>query len=180
MAGTIAVTSPALALDGSSVFNHDYADPNHPFCEAKIVVNKGLTFHYTGTRPATDDAAVRACSREEIQQYTLRKVEFDGQLLADNRISIGADQGLWEPKNTATTTLGFEDVDGIRWNNGNKWIVKSQSYVSQDENGKNVVVKKPMTVVVGEWIFLSYIGFSTLAGVRGFVDGVMKKRQHQA
>jgi hypothetical protein len=55
---------------------------------------------------------------------------------------------VWEPARSTTTLLGYEDVDGIRWNDGNKWIVQ----------------EKPLSTKVGEVITFSYIGFSVLAG----------------
>jgi hypothetical protein len=67
---------------------------------------------------------------------------------------------VWEPANSANTHLGYEDVDGIRWNDGNKWIVKQKTNVQKG----------------GELIFYSYIGFSTLAGAKGLYDGIQKKR----
>lgn len=182
LACAIAVT-PAQAVD-SSVFNHEYADPFHPYCERKIEVAKdGKTFHYSGTAvgPKGDDGPLRGCSPQEIKQYTLRQGSFDGDILDDLRISAGdgIHEGVWEPKNTANTNLGYEDVDGIRWNDGNKWIVKSQSRVVKNGEGKYVVEKKPTTVIVGEFIFYSYLGASTLAGVKGVVDAI-KRRQSEA
>ena len=181
---TIAV-APALALDTSSVFNHEYADPFHPLCERKIQVSAdGQTFHFSGTgvgSPADDAKPLYGCSSQEIKLYSLRQSEFDGQILAGgSRLSVGdgIHEGVWEPKNTATTQLGFEDVDGIRWNDGNKWVVKSQSYVSKNAQGKyEVTTEKPLQVAVGEWIFYSYIGFSTLAGFKGAFDTWKRKQQ---
>ena len=176
LACTLAV-SPAAALD-SSVYNNEYADPLHPFCDRKIEVSKnGRSFHYSG-RNVADDGAMKGCSREEIKAFTLETEEFDGQII-DGRISTGdgIHDGVWEPKNTANTNFGFEDVDGIRWKDGNKWIVASQARVLKNEAGKYEVTKKPLTVVIGEYIFYSYIGFSTLAGVKGLIDGIKRKQQ---
>ena len=185
LACTIAVSSPALAMD-NSVFNNDYADPFHPYCHRKIVVSAdGKTFHFSGTgvgSPEDDKVPLRGCSTEERKEYAVRNVEFDGQILAGYRISVGdgIHEGVWEPKNTATTSLGYEDVDGIRWNDGNKWIVESQSYVTKNEEGKNMVIKKPFRVIAGEFIFLSYIGFSTLAGFKGLYDFIKRRQQQEA
>ncbi|KAL7569313.1 hypothetical protein ACA910_016856 [Epithemia clementina (nom. ined.)] len=172
---------PSNAASPSSVFNHDYADPLHPFCNRKIeVLRDGKSFHFSGTSVgAKDDTVLHGCSSEEIKLYKLRNGEFDGLILDDGyRISAGdgIHEGVWEPKNTATSNLGYEDVDGIRWNDGNKWIVKSQSYVQKSDNG-NTVVKKPLSIALGEFIFLSYIGFSTLAGAYGLIKGIQQQNQ---
>lgn len=83
---------------------------------------------------------------------------------------------VFEPKNVAATNLGYEDVDGIRWNDGNKWIVKSQSFVKRSVDG-NKVMRKPMSIAIGEGFFLSYVGFSCLAGAYGLVKGIQQKQQ---
>jgi hypothetical protein len=70
-------------------------------------------------------------------------------------------------------------VDGIRWNDGNKWIVEGQAMVQKNAEGKNVVIKKPMSTVIGEVVIFSYITFSGLAGVKGIVDACKKRRQDQ-
>ena len=80
----------------------------------------------------------------------------------------GVHVGVWEPAATTTSlssTLSqqrqkYSDVDGIRWNDGNKWIVQ----------------KKPIGKSIGEAIFLAYIGFSTLAGFKGVYDAIQRKR----
>jgi hypothetical protein len=181
LAGTLAI-SPALAVD-STVFNNEYADPFHPFCHRKIEVSRdGKTFHYSGTAvgPKGEEGPLRGCSPEEIKTYKVRQGAFDGEILAPgNRISAGdgIHEGVWEPTNSAAATLAYADVDGIRWNDGNKWIVRTQSAVKQNSEGKYYVTKKPISTVVGEGIFYAYIGFSTLAGVKGIADGVQRKRQ---
>ena len=177
------VPLPSYGTTPASILNHDYADPFHPFCNRKIEVSKdGKSFHYSGTAVGPKgDEVLRGCSREEIKLYKLRKGSFDGLVLDDGyRISAGdgIHEGVWEPKNTATTNLGYEDVDGIRWDDGNKWVIKSQSYVKSTADG-NVVVKKPTSVAVGEVIFLSYIGFSVLAGVYGLFRGIQKRQMEQ-
>ena len=183
LAFTVAVT-PVNAID-SSVYNHDYADPLHPLCNRKIEVAKdGKTFHYSGTAvgpEGKEDRPLLGCSTEEIKEYGLRKGSFDGQISDNNRISVGdgIHEGVWEAKNSADTNLGYEDVDGIRWNDGNKWVVKSQAQVTKNEEGKYITRKKPMQVIVGEIIFYAYIGFSTLAGFKGALNAIEKKKQQQ-
>ena len=194
LAGTIVVSPAFAAAADASVFNNEYADPLHPFCDRKIeVAPDGQSFHYsstdtgskeetTTTTPQGESSVRRGCSPQEIKLYTLREGSFDGKILDNNRISVGdgIHEGVWEPKDTADTHLGLEDVDGIRWNDGNKWIVKSQSRVLKTNDGTYVVTKKPMSVVIGEFIFYSYLGASTLAGVKGVVDGIQRKREQNA
>lgn len=181
---TSLVTSPVNALD-AQVYNHEYADPLHPFCQRKIeVATDGKTFHYSGTAVGPkDDTVLRGCSRPEVEQFGLRQGAFDGQILDNGRISAGdgIHEGIWEPKTKTTTTSSkYEDADGIRWNDGNKWIVKSQSLVRKESGGKNVVTVKGLGTIVGEYIFLAYIGFSTLAGVKGLYDGIQRRKEQAA
>lgn len=111
----------------ASVFTNDYGDPLHPLCERHIQVSKDVkTFHYSGTAVGPkNDPVLRGCSPEEIRKFGLQQGAFDGVILSNNKISAGdgIHEGKWEPANTATTKLGYEDVDGIRWNDGNKWFV---------------------------------------------------------
>jgi hypothetical protein len=194
--------SPALASssDRSSsakIFNNVYADPLHPFCERQIQVSKdGTTFHYSGTAVGglVDDndhskegVLRRGCSPAEIKQYTLRRDALDGVVLdgGKRRISLAGDsssrihEGVWEAKGVADTNLGYEDVDGIRWNDGNKWIVESQSMIKKNAEGKNEVIKKPLSTVIGEFVIFAYISFSGLAGVKGIVDAYQRRQQQE-
>jgi hypothetical protein len=164
---TAAATPPAVVVvvaaknEDPSVYNHEYADPLHPLCKRRIDVSPdGKTFHYSGTAvgPKNDDDDLafnndprRGCSKDEIREYKLRFGSSNGIVLDDGRISAGDNnlhEGVWEPARSASTMLGYEDVDGIRWNDGNKWIVQ----------------EKPLSTKVGELITFSYIGFSLLAG----------------
>mmetsp|Transcript_27513 Transcript_27513/g.41637 ORF Transcript_27513/g.41637 Transcript_27513/m.41637 type:complete len:217 (-) Transcript_27513:80-730(-) len=167
--GTALVVSssfPAQAFD-PSVYNNNYDDPLHPMCLRRIEVNKSApnSFHYAGTAVGSEgDKVLHGCSSKEIQEFTIRRTAFDGTINLDTgRISAGdgIHEGIWEPANSVSTKLGFEDVDGIRWNDGNKWTVKTKSFGSK----------------AGEYIFLAYVGFSTLAGVKGVWDGIQRKRQ---
>jgi hypothetical protein len=176
----------AAATSAAKIFNNAYADPLHPLCERKIQVSKdGTSFHYSGTAVGLEDdtGVLRGCSQAEIKQYTLRKGAFDGLVLdGGTRISAGdgIHEGVWEAKNTATDPkLAYPDVDGIRWNDGNKWIVASQAIIQNNANGQNEVVKKPMSTVIGEFITFSYISFSGLAGVKGVTDAIKRKQQEQ-
>lgn len=160
---------PVQVPEDVTVLNHQYSDPLHPHCRRTIQVDKdGKTFHYSGTAVGLkDDPVLRGCSPAEIKKYGLRTGSFDGQIVMPGlRLSVGdgIHEGKWEPANSVTTpSLQFKAVDGIRWNDGNKWIVKD-------------VASKPLTTVIGEWIFLAYIGFSTLAGVKGVVDKIQEKK----
>jgi hypothetical protein len=120
---------PAHAVN-PSIFTNDYSDPFHPLCERHIQVDDGgKTFHYSGTAVGPkDDPVLRGCSPEEIIKYKLRQGAFDGFIVSNNgqRISAGdgIHEGVWEPAGSVkTSNLGYEDVDGIRWNDGNKWVV---------------------------------------------------------
>jgi hypothetical protein len=180
LAGTIATSSAAVAFD-SSTFNNQYADPLHPFCERKISVAKDkTTFHFTGTDVAGKEngGPLRGCSSEEIKSFPLVKEGFDGKILED-RISVGdgIHEGVWESKNTVHNGQPYEEEDGIRWQDGNKWIVQSQARVMKNEQGVYEVTKKPLSVVIGEYIFYSYIGFSTLAGAKGVADGIKRNKK---
>jgi hypothetical protein len=165
LTGLIAL--PANAIADSSVYTNDYSDPFHPLCKRHIQVvggaEGGKSFRYWGTAVGPkNDPIERGCSPAEIREFGLRQGKFEGTITAENKISAGdgIHEGVWEPASSATTNLGYEDVDGIRWNDGNKWVVK--------EN-KNKFI--------GEVIFYSYIGFSTLAGAKGLYDGIQRKRQ---
>jgi hypothetical protein len=164
LACSVALAPPAYALDPGT-FTNDYADPLHPECKRHIQVNAdGKTFHFSGTSvdQPKDDPVLRGCSREEVKQFGLRKGSFDGTIFDDNKISAGdgIHEGAWEPAGSASTNLGYEDVDGIRWNDGNKWVVQ----------------RKSLATKVGEFITFSYIGFSLLAGVVGVNKMYQKKK----
>lgn len=157
--------APALAaVVNPSVFRHEYADPLHPQCLRRIEVSRdGTTFHYSGTAVGPkDDPVIRGCSAQEIKEFGIRRGEFDGLIVGrDGKISAGdgVHEGVWEPAHSVSGQP-FDDVDGIRWNDGNKWTVVKKSWATQ----------------VGEFIFLSYISVSTAAGAKGLYDGIQRKR----
>lgn len=180
-----ATTSTESSLSSPFVFNHNYADPLHPECKRKIEVNKdSLGFHYSGTGVGPkDDPVLRGCTPSEIREYGIRRGAFDGKILPGLKLDAGdgIHVGVWEPAAVATrtgpvtatatangdtTTIAkYADVgvDGIRWNDGNKWIVQEESVGS----------------VAGKYFFVAYIGFSGLAGVKGAVDLFKRNRQEQ-
>lgn len=164
LTGLIAL--PANAVVDGRVYTNDYSDPFHPLCKRHIQVERDAkTFRYWGTAVGPkNDPIERGCSPEEIREYGLRQGKFEGIITEENKISAGdgIHEGVWEPASSATTNLGYEDVDGIRWNDGNKWVTKETKGTSK---------------LVGEVIFYSYIGFSTLAGAKGLYDGIQRKRQ---
>jgi hypothetical protein len=160
--------SPAFAGGDAfdpSLFTNDYSDPLHPMCKRHIeVAADGKTFHYSGTAVGPkDDPVLRGCSQAEMREYKLRKGEFDGIILDNNRVSAGdgIHEGVWEPAGSVPSSRDYADVDGIRWNDGNKWIVERKGFI----------------LTAGETIFYLYIGFSTLAGAKGIYDGILRKKR---
>jgi hypothetical protein len=167
LAASLAFGAPAVvaaAVGGApSVFTNDYNDPFHPLCGRHVQVSSdGKEFHYSGTAVGPKgDPVKRGCTPGEIKEFGLRKGAFDG-FIDGTKISAGdgIHEGVWEPADSATTNLGYEDVDGVRWNDGNKWTVK----------------QKPLSTKIGEVIFLAYIGFSTLAGAKAIADKVRSQQ----
>jgi hypothetical protein len=147
------------------VFNHEYADPLHPECKRKIQVSMdGKRFKYTGTAAGEkNDATVRGCTYREIKEYGIRRESLDGGILPGNKLVFSGNEeriGFWEPAGSGISNTPYTDVDGIRWSDNDKWIVKD----------------KPLSTEIGEFIFLAYIGFSTLAGVKGVYDGIQRRK----
>lgn len=158
--------SPVFAVD-PSVFTNDYADPLHPQCKRRIEVSRdGTTFQYSGTAVGPkDDPVLRGCSPQEIKEFGIRRGQFDGMIIGDGKISAGdgIHEGVWEPA-YSVTGQPFDDVDGIRWNDGNKWTV----------------VQKSLAVQGAEYFFWAYITFSMAAGVKGLYDGIQRKRAEES
>jgi hypothetical protein len=157
----------ALAFDAKT-FTNDYIDPFHPQCRRHIEVAKdGKTFRYSGSAvgPKSESDVKRGCTPKEIKQFGLRAGSFEGVISGD-KISAGdgIHEGVWEPTDyatlSATTKLGNEEMDGIRWNDGNKWTVKT----------------KTVGVRIMEVVFWAYLGFSTLAGVKGLFDAIERRK----
>lgn len=168
------ITTPAWALSiDPTVFNGQYADPFHPLCERNIQVSPdGTTFHYSGTAVGPkNDPVLRGCTIEEQVTYGLRQGAFDGFIIDGYKVSVGdgIHEGVWEPAGTVNDrSLSGVDLDGIRWNDGNKWTkIESQ--------GGGVYVEKGVGKKAGEWVFLAYVIFSLLAGVKGVYDKVASK-----
>jgi hypothetical protein len=143
VAATLTLASnPVFAA--TTVFTNDYADPFHPLCERHIKASPdGTTFHYTGTAVGPkNDPVRRGCTLEEIQKFGLRQGAFDG-IIKGKTISVGdgIHEGVWEPANSASTSLGYEDIDGIRWNDGNKWIVLPKEKNLGSKIGEGIVLR---------------------------------------
>lgn len=165
---SMAMAYPAHAAFDASIFTNKYGDPLHPMCKRQIVVSgDGKSFQYSGTAVGPkNDPVLRGCTIPEIQKYKLRKGSFDGVILdGGTKISAGdgIHEGVWEPAGSAakTSNLGYENVDGIRWNDGNKWFVIER--------------KKPS--VAGDVLVFSYIGASGLAGIYGIYSAAQRNRQ---
>ena len=143
-----------------------------------------MGFHYSGTGVGQKgDPVLRGCTPSEIREYSIRRGAFDGKILPGLKLDAGdgIHVGTWEPAaNNANTNTGstatatatatgddtstlYTDVDGIRWNDGNKWIVEDEGAGS----------------VAGKYFFAAYIGFSGLAGVKGAVDLFQRNRQEK-
>jgi hypothetical protein len=129
-----------------------------------IKVNQdGKTFHYAGTAVGPkDDPVLRGCSYQEQKEFGLRRGAFDGEVMPGLKISAGdgIHEGVWEPANSVTKYSDYKDVDGIRWNDGNKWVVKNS----------------PIANLFGEGLFLAYVGVSLLAGGKWVVDQIQKRQ----
>ena len=127
---TLSMPSLAVTVTGKSDpmnYQGDYADPFHPYCERHIkVASDGKSFHYSGTAVGPKgDAVLRGCSEEEQRLYGSRNGAFDGLIVeAGAKITVGdgIHEGLWEPAHANTKGQKYADVDGIRFDDGNKWV----------------------------------------------------------
>lgn len=164
---SVLLSTPVNAVAASfdpSLFNGDYADPFHPLCERHIDVSADKkSFHYSGTAvgPKSDTSVLRGCSPEEQEKYGLRKGAFDGLIIGEDGSKIsagdGVHEGAWEPAGTILDDkLTGIDRDGIRWNDGNKWVKTSPASNGMGSMGENA----------GKAFFLAYVGFSLLAGFK--------------
>ncbi|CAB9512562.1 expressed unknown protein [Seminavis robusta] len=151
-----ATSLPAAATADSALSTNDYTDPLHPQCQRHIEVNAdGETLRYSGTTVVGDG---RGCSPKEAKAVGgIRRFVYEGTLDGNNNkmiVSLGDGshtQGVWES-------------DGIRWQDGSKWMVQ----------------EKTLAVKAGEVITFSYIGFSLLAGVKGVYNVAQKKKEESA
>ena len=157
----------ASTASSVTVFQNEYQDPQFPKCRRTITVD-GTQLEYTGT---AIDHGTKDCTPQNIRQYRIEVIKNQGGIVLseDNdetaTIELGALKGVWEPAvvSSSSSDDSLQNVDGIRWSDGNKWVVK----------------RKPMSTTIGEGIFYAYIGLSTLAGVKGVWDGIQRKRQEE-
>lgn len=155
-------------------YQGDYADPFHPYCERHIdVAADGKSFHYSGTAVGPKgDPVLRGCSEEEQRLYTLRKGAFDGSIIeAGAKITAGdgIHEGLWEPAFTNKQGQKYPDVDGIRWDDGNKWVkLSSPSDVLTFPDTYKEKSKVDVFNEGGKWFFVAYVVFSLAAGAKEF------------
>lgn len=166
---TVTTTLPSLPP-----FTNSYVDPDHPLCERRINVGKdGATFTLSGTAVGptsmhSETIRGRGCSQEEIKEYGgIRNFIIRGQVVDNGRVlsatttssSDGTTvklEGRWDEQEGSDTGGVF------RWNDdrgssssSSKWIVTTPP-------------EKTLQVQIGEYIFLAYVGFSLLAGIKGF------------
>lgn len=177
-----ATSTSALAVDLPYTMNGDYADPLHPQCERHIeVAANGKSFHYSGTAVGPkDDTVLRGCSPREIKLYGLRQGAFDGKIIQGGRgvdAGDGVHNGVWEAAVAADTEQQssrgvFSDRDGIRWNDGNKWVK-----LVPGTSAKNALVMsgRPVAVKTTQWIFVAYTAFSLLAGAKEMTARLQKR-----
>jgi len=168
---TTETTTPDAKALSPRVFEREYSDPFHPECRRKIRVSgDGTRFHFEGTslKNPPQDGILRGCSSDEIRRYGIRRGSFDGDVITDaNRMPKldahdGIHDGVWEPAGSVVDeSIKYADVDGIRWKDGNKWIVKQE----------------PVLTKVGEFVFLAYIGVSTFAGIKWLFEKVQVAKE---
>eukprot|EP00978_Attheya_sp_CCMP212_P024712 scaffold78136_cov53-Attheya_sp.AAC.4 len=175
---SVLLSTPVNAVAASfdpSLFNGDYEDPFHPLCERHIDVSADKkSFHYSGTGvgPKSETSVLRGCSAEEQEKYGSRKGAFDGDIEDGNKISAGdgIHEGVWEPAGTILDDkLTGIDRDGIRWNDGNKWVKTSPASNGMDNMGENA----------GKAFFLAYVGFSLLAGFKELAKRFQKWNENR-
>jgi len=191
----------AVTFD-STVLNGDYSDPFHPYCERHIEVSSDQkTFHYSGTAvglKSDPDVIGRGCSPEEQAKYGLRKGAFDGDIIFNGKgISAGdgIHEGVWEDSTVSgdSEKLTGIGVDGIRWNDGNKWVklsssnsrstptstsITSSTMVADDSSTlSNEKEMKSVGKTAGEYIFVAYTVFSLLAGAKEFYTRFQKRME---
>ncbi|GMH85461.1 hypothetical protein TrVE_jg5309 [Triparma verrucosa] len=119
----------AMAAVPPSRFENSYDDQLHPLCERNIKVVKigkndfRAKFSGTDTGPPGIGQKIQIdCSAENIEKYKLREWEFDGVINGDKiDAGDGVHEGFWS---------SGEGWSGIRWADGNRWIVKDGKSVA--------------------------------------------------
>ena len=113
-------------------FEADYRDDLHPMCERHVRVERnsapggGWVAHFSGTDvgpPGIGPVVMIACDEENIEKYKLRNWEFDARI-SDDGVRVDAKDGIhagqWNEVQTDGDQPGWT---GIRWDDGNKWVV---------------------------------------------------------
>lgn len=173
---TVSIPASFAATAGINSMNYqgDYADPFHPYCERHIdVASTGKTFHYSGTAVGPKgDTVLRGCSEEEQKLYGSRNGAFDGSIIeAGAKITAGdgIHEGLWEPAFSNKKGMKYGDVDGIRWDDGNKWVkLASPSDVLTFPDTYKEKSKVDIFNEGGKWFFVAYVVISLAAGAKEF------------
>ena len=114
-------------------FDADYSDILHPLCERHVRVDTsqatgdgGWVAHFYGTDvgpPGIGQKVSISCAEDNIKRYTLRDWEFDAKISSDGqRIDAGdgVHVGQWREQ---TPSRDGTTWSGIRWSDGNKWVV---------------------------------------------------------
>jgi len=156
----------------ASVFVNDYADPQHPLCQRTIEI-QGDSVRLIGTETSSNGG----CSREEVNEYGRREFTKNGRLtIKDGMSTLQFDDrmGVWEAKDLQNSQ-SYGKADGIRWNDGTKWIVKSQSQVKITKGQYSIKTKGRGSQAFAVIAF-AYLGLSGLAGVKGVYDTAQRKK----
>lgn len=114
-------------------FEGEYADQLHPLCERRITVEaldtkpRRYVAHLSGTDVGPrgiGPLVVIACDQANIDKYKLREWAFDGEIKGDEiSAGDGVHEGRWnQPKKDSPNPW-----TGIRWADGNRWILKEEA-----------------------------------------------------
>ena len=114
-------------------FEGEYADQLHPLCERRITVEaldtkpRRYVAHFSGTDVGPrgiGPLVVIACDQANIDKYKLREWAFDGEIKGDEiSAGDGVHEGRWnQPKKDSPNPW-----TGIRWADGNRWILKEEA-----------------------------------------------------
>ena len=190
LATTSSSVAPSMAITSNNNdpnnFNGDYADPLHPLCERHIQVSSdGKTFHYSGTAVGPKDMKdpiLRGCTKEEQEKFGLRQGSFDGLIIENGKavsVGDGIHEGVWEDATIPVSDgVSGGGVDGIRWNDGNKWTkISPQSSTSVQLISSSAIssTDESASKIFGKWFILIYVVFSLLAGLKELVVRVQKR-----
>ena len=129
MCGGVEAASAATATQ----FQAEYSDQLHPICKRKIAVekvDKRYIAHFSGTDvgpKGIGDKVFLTCEQENIDKYKLREWSFDGEITGDQiTVGDGIHEGRWNPYSKESP----DPWSGIRWKDGNRWIVIDPTVVT--------------------------------------------------